>query len=56
MRTHHSPNDVTDEQWPLIEPPLPPLRLFAAQIRLNMGEDPVPRLLRGGIEILAIVP
>ena len=23
MRTHHSPSDVTDEQWPLIEQHLP---------------------------------
>ncbi len=24
MRTHHYPSDVTDEQWALIEPHLPP--------------------------------
>ena len=23
MRTHHYPSDVTDEQWPLIEPLIP---------------------------------
>ncbi|WP_410001673.1 transposase [Singulisphaera sp. GP187] len=27
MRTHHYPSDVTDEQWALIEPHLPPAPL-----------------------------
>src|SRR3954449_3946232 len=26
MRTQHHPSDVTDEQWPLIEPHIPPVR------------------------------
>ena len=39
MRTHNYPSDVTDEQWPLIEPHLPAARPGGLDFPTN-GERP----------------
>jgi len=52
MRTHHYPSDVTDEQWPLIEPHLPDARPGGRPRKTDMRDvvDAIFYILRTGCQ------
>src|SRR3954464_15148023 len=52
MRTEHYPSDVTDEQWPLIEPPLPAARPGGRPRKTDMRDvvDAIFYILRTGCQ------
>ena len=52
MRTHHYPSDVTDEQWPLIEPHLPAARPGGRPRKTDMRDvvDAILYILRTGCQ------
>jgi putative transposase len=47
MRTHHYPSDLADEQWPFIEPHLPPART-GGRPRSTDLRDVLDAILRTG--------
>jgi putative transposase len=52
MRTHQYPSDLTDEQWPLIEPHLPPVQPGGRPRKTDMRDvvDAVFSILRTGCQ------
>jgi transposase len=52
MRTHHYPSDVTDEQWALIEPHIPPAPLGGRPRKTDVRDvlDAVCYILRTGCQ------
>ncbi|SIN82333.1 Transposase [Singulisphaera sp. GP187] len=52
MRTHHYPSDVTDEQWALIEPHLPPAPLGGRPRKTDLRDvvDAIFYILRTGCQ------
>jgi putative transposase len=52
MRTHQYPSDLTDEQWPLIEPHIPPVRPGGRPRKTDMRDvvDAVFYILRTGCQ------
>jgi putative transposase len=52
MRTHHYPSDLTDEQWALIEPHIPPARPGGRPRKTDMRDvvDAVFYILRTGCQ------
>ncbi len=52
MRTHHYPSDITDAQWPLIEPYIPPVRPGGRPRKTDVRDvlDAILYILRTGCQ------
>ena len=52
MRTHHYPSDITDAQWPLIEPHIPLVRPGGRPRKTDVRDvlDAILYILRTGCQ------